>query len=351
MTTPPAVQRLPLRPLDPTPALRRPRASYVPERASYAVLRDQGREGAGRAERRRRRGENMRSPIVWFGGKGHLWHKILPHFPQHQTYVEPFAGGASLFFQKPPSPVEVLNDLDHGIVNFYRVLRDPEKFERFRRMAEFTPYSREEFRHCRDTWEGVGDEVERAWRWFVAIRQSFAGHSVKPSWSFSVDHSTFGRAGRVSSWLTMIDGLDDVHARLRTAQIEHADFRDVLETYDRPDTLAYLDPPYLAETRSGGGYTHEMTEQDHRDIAEILLGLKGMAILSGYQHALYQPLESAGWRRVDFSVFARSVGTTKGAGRIGEGALRNDTRTESLWINPAAQSRQQLNLFTNDEAA
>src|SRR3954471_23822281 len=94
----------------------------------------------------------LRSPITWFGGKGMLARKIAPLFPPHHCYVEPFCGGASCLFAKPPSPVEVINDLDSDIVTFFRVLRDPQKFEAFYRLAALTPYSREEYCRHRANW-------------------------------------------------------------------------------------------------------------------------------------------------------------------------------------------------------
>lgn len=101
--------------------------------------------------------------------------KLLPLIPPHKIYVEVFGGGASLLFAKEPSPVEVYNDLDSGLVNFFRVLRDPGKFEKFYRKVCFTPYSREEYCFCRDTWGECKDDVERAYRWFVVARMSFSG--------------------------------------------------------------------------------------------------------------------------------------------------------------------------------
>lgn len=111
--------------------------------------------------------KRLRSPIVWFGGKGNMVAKLLPLIPPHRIYVEPFGGGASLLFAKKPSPVEVYNDLDSGLVNFFRVLRDPKKFERLHKLVSLTPYSREEYDFCRATWETCDDDVERAYRWYV----------------------------------------------------------------------------------------------------------------------------------------------------------------------------------------
>jgi len=91
----------------------------------------------------------LRSPVTWFGGKGHLARRIVPLLPPHKCYVEPFCGAGAVFFWKPRAPLETLNDLAGDVVHFYRVLRDPVAFERFRVLAELTPYAREEFEECR----------------------------------------------------------------------------------------------------------------------------------------------------------------------------------------------------------
>ena len=292
--------------------------------------------------------ERLRSPIWWFGGKGNMVAKFLPLLPPHHTYVEPFGGGASLLFAKEPSPVEVYNDIDSGLVTLFRVLRDPEKFQRFYRLVQLTPYSREEYDFCRRTWADVEDEVERAYRFYVVARMSFSG-CWGSSWSFAVTHSTRGMADPVSNWLAAIEQLPQIHQRLMRVQIEHKDFREVFATYDTPDTLFYCDPPYVPDTRRGGGYPHEMTLEDHKDLVEILLNIQGMALLSGYRHEVYKPLEQAGWARLDFPTACHAVGRTRGTGILGEdSAKRLQPRVESVWISPSAQRRNergQLALF------
>ena len=124
----------------------------------------------GNKNRRRR----LRSPIWYVGGKGMMVQKLLHYIPPHRTYVEVFGGGASLLFAKEPSPVEVYNDIDSGVVNFFRVLRDKEKFKKFYEKVVLTPYSREEHYYCRNTWRDCADDIERAYRWFVMVRQGFA---------------------------------------------------------------------------------------------------------------------------------------------------------------------------------
>ncbi len=269
----------------------------------------------------------LRSPVRWFGAKTRLVDRLLPLIPQHHTYVEPFGGGASLLFAKEPSPVEVYNDLDSGLVNFFRVLRDPAKFERFYRMVCMTPYAREEFDFCRRSWQECEDDVERAYRWFVVARMSFSGH-FGHSWSSVVRESRCNISASVNVWLQGVEMLPEAHARLMMVQVEHLDFRHILKRYDDKDTFFYLDPPYVRFTRKTGRYSVEMSDEDHRDMVSLLLGLKGKALLSGYSNPLYLPLEEAGWRRLDFPAVCYAAGKTDEPARA---------RVESVWMNYAPE--------------
>jgi DNA adenine methylase len=282
----------------------------------------------------------MRSPIWYFGGKGKMVKNLLPLIPPHKIYVEVFGGGASLLFAKKPSPVEVYNDIDSDLVNFFRVLRDPEKFEQFYRKAVLTPYSREEYCFCRETFQECQDDIERAYRFFVTARMSFSGR-ILHGWSFTVTDSSRGMAGAVSKWLSCLDGLPDIHERLMRVQIEHDDFRKIIPRYDTADTFFYLDPPYVPDTRRSGEYAHEMTLDDHRELVEMLLAIKGKAMLSGYRHEVYEPLERAGWQRIDYETACHAVGRTRGTGILGEGAARaKQPRVESVWLSPNAQAQR-----------
>jgi len=278
--------------------------------------------------------KRLRSPIIWFGGKGMMVNKLLKLIPDHKVYVEAFGGGASLLLAKAPSKVEVYNDIDSGLVNFFRVLRDKEKFQRFYEKVYLTPYSREEYNYCNHTWENCEDDVERAHRWFVVARQSFAGRFGN-GWGFDVTTSTRGMAKECSAWLNTIEGLPLIHQRLRTVQIEHKDFRDIIKTYDTVDTFFYLDPPYVPETRKIGKYRYEMTNKDHEDLVDLLLNIKGKAMLSGYVNSIYKKLEDAGWMRHDFETACHAIGRTKQTGILGKGtALEKYKRVESVWLSP-----------------
>jgi len=272
---------------------------------------------------------------------------LLPLIPSHRIYVEVFGGAAHLLFAKSPSPIEVYNDLDRGLVGFFKVLRDPEKAEQLMRLLELTPYSRAEYYEYRDTWETIEDDVERARRWFTVANQSFSAIFGR-SWSFNVSASCKGVGRRVSQWQTSIARIQPAVERLRYVQVECRDFRFILKHYDTPETFFYCDPPYVMDTRRGGGYHHEMCDDDHRNMVDMLLKLEGKAILSGYTHPIYAPLEQMGWSHIEYSVACSSIGKTRTSGRQGDGSCKNDYRTETVWINPAAQREQYLQLCLLD---
>lgn len=267
--------------------------------------------------------KKVKSPIKRYGGKSKLARKLLPLIPEHHAYVEVFAGSAALFFAKEISPVEVINDLDSGIVTFFSVLRDEEKFQKLARLLSLTPYSREVFKEYRDTCYTMPEDVDRAHRWFCTMRMSYSAQGK--NFSFSKTDGRNGMGSPVSAYLSAIDRLPEIHARLRGVQIEHEDFRSNIQRYDTPKTFFYLDPPYVHSTRkTTKDYEHEMTDVDHEELVELLLGIKGTAMLSGYANPIYEPLERAGWKRHDFDVACNVTN--------GHCSTEKNSRTESVWI-------------------
>jgi DNA adenine methylase len=269
----------------------------------------------------------MRSPIAWYGGKTKMAKSIVSQFPPHTTFVDVFGGSAAILLAKEPSPVEVYNDIHSGLVTLFRVLRDPELFPQFEWLCQLTLYSREEMEHCRASWQTESDQVTKAWMFFVATRQGFVGSGA---WAYGVVPDKSGKNQNVQRWLNAIDRLAAVCQRLSTVQVEQAAWARVLDRYDTPDTLFYCDPPYVPDTRvSKNDYLHEMDEAAHTALVEKLLTIRGKAVLSGYDHALYAPLGRAGWdtRYAVRRSIAANYKTSKG----------RTTRTEVLWFNPAAQ--------------
>ncbi len=276
----------------------------------------------------------LRSPIVWFGGKGMMIGKLIPLLPEHKQYVEVFGGGASLMFAKEPASVEVYNDIDGGLVNFFTVLRDPDLFGLFYHYVILTPRSRLDYDTCLATWRDEPDPCMRAYKWFVVNRMSFSGH-FGASWGSSVASTNRGMAEVCSSWLSIMDLLPALHARMMRVQIECRSWENILSRFNLPTTLVYVDPPYVPSTRRSGGYEHELTEADHRRLIETLLYYPGMVILSGYYSDIYEPLESAGWELRKYKTVCNAAGRTRASGLQGAGnVLKKQARTECVWRNP-----------------
>jgi len=240
------------------------------------------------------------APIAWYGGKARLAGRIAGLLPHHHTYVEAFGGAAAVLFAKNPANLEVYNDVDSGLVTFFRALRDrPEALQRALRL---TPYARQEFTVCRDTWKSTGEDVERARRWYVRMRQAF-GCPASVSWGYERDGSLSGGT-RARSFASTVDELHRFAERFRTVQIEHDDWQKVLDRYDSPGACFYLDPPYHPATRGrltrSNGYRHELTAADHQRLVETVLQMRASIVLSGFDHPSYTALEQDGFERLEF---------------------------------------------------
>jgi DNA adenine methylase len=251
--------------------------------------------------------------------------RILPYLSPHLTYIEPFAGGLALLLHRDGDGVnEIVNDINGDLMNFWRVLRDEESFERFRRMADATPFCEAIFREAKASLEaGIADAVERAYAFFVVMRQSHAGRG-KDFAALTTRRLRRGRNEQTSAWTTCVDGLPEIHQRLRRVAILNRDAIDVIRGHDGPEVLFYCDPPYLAETRTAKKvYHYEMDREDHERLLAILLTVKGKVMLSGYPNPLYdESLAVAGWRVVDLQ-----------ASNHAAGGKAKRVMTERLWLN------------------
>lgn len=261
--------------------------------------------------------KSMRPAVRYHGGKWLLADWIIGHFLPHRCYVEPFGGGGSVLLRKPRSYAEVYNDLDGEIVNLFRVYRDqgPELL----RAVRATPFARAEFLQ---SYEPSEDPVEQARRTVVRSFMGFGSNSHNQATGF---RSNSNRSGTTPArdWMNYPDAMPFIMERMRGVVIENKDACAVMEQHDTDDTLHYVDPPYLPETRDAGGdYRHEMTEQQHIDLAGFLHNLKGTVVLSGYRSALYAELY-ADWTCVQRAALA-------------DGAAK---RVEVLWIK--GETRQQ----------
>jgi len=273
----------------------------------------------------------------WYGGKGILFKKILPYLnTPHTVYVEVYGGGASVLLNKPPSPVEVLNDIDSEVVNIFRVLQDEVKFKELKHRLEWTLYSRAEFVKAIDIVqnETVTDPVLRAWAFFVAQNQGFSGknsrNSSKGSWARNFD---FNR-NRATGFANKVASLELVRNRLKNVQVDNIDAIACIQYWDSPDTLFYLDPPYIHDTRIlKEAYHHEADHDHHRLLVDTLLAIKGQAVLSGYANEIYEPLLQNGWHKVEIDTVCHAAGKVRGSRLQGEGSARQHVRrVEVLYL-------------------
>ena len=259
-------------------------------------------------------------------------HKLLPLFPSHCHYAEVFGGGASVLFYKPLSTIETYNDLDSGVVDFFRVLQNASEFKEFQRLCYATPYSRELFTEFNETWHTETDRVQRVWKWFIVTKQSFGGETpgTRKKPTFGVSRCATNSNKRMSAFYGTIERLPDVVDRFWNVQIENLDFRRFIPKYDEPECLMYMDPPYVMETRKAGGYIHEMTDDDHRELLDLIKTAKSKIILSGYPNELYDT--HLDWSFLDFEVICHSAAMGK-RGVDKRETEHNAMRTERVWFN------------------
>ena len=290
-----------------------------------ALPHNQLKEGNGMTTMRAKEPITPSRPVLRYpGGKWKLAPWILSHFPGHKVYVEPYGGAGSVLLQKKrASHGEVLNDLDEDIVTLFRVLRSPEDAKRLIREIELTPFARDEFDLSR---EATSDPIEKSRRFLV---RSFMGQG-----SCILYENNGFRSKRMGcnfpshDWMNLPPHIRTIVERLKGVVIENRPALEILERYDDPEALFYVDPPYLHGVRTDNGkkaYRHEMTDQDHIDLAMALMRLKGKVVLSGYRSTLYEDLYK-GW--VMFEQSAR--------------ADRATLRTECLWLSPNIQRQRTL---------
>ena len=257
----------------------------------------------------------MNAILNYPGAKWGMADKIISLMPRHRSYLEPFFGSGAVLFNKPPSAIETVNDIDGDITNFFSVLRAcPEELAE---AISLTPYSRDVFN---DAHENRGtDPFDRAYRF--AIRSKM-GHGFKTyqKTGFKIDVYARERSYCVDCWNRLPSQLFCAAGRLKEVQIENRPALEVIKKFNHDNVLIYADPPYLLNTRSGKQYRHEMNEQDHVELLDALKAHKGYVILSGYPSEMYDR-ELSGWQRISMKSYNQN----------------SDPRTEVLWCNFLAE--------------
>ena len=216
----------------------------------------------------------MADPIIpWLGGKRRLVDRLIPFLPPHKCYVEPFAGGAALLFNRPmPAEVEVLNDITGELINLYRVVQH--RLEEFVRQFKWALSSRKVFEWQKMTRPETLTDIQRAARFYYLQHLAFGGR---------VQGQSFGTATTSPPGLNLLrleESLSAAHLRLSNVWIENLGWEEVIRRYDRPHTLFYMDPPYW-ETE---GYGVDFGWEHYERMAELLGQIQGKAIISLNDH-------------------------------------------------------------------
>lgn len=254
--------------------------------------------------------------LRWHGGKWLLAPWIISMMPAHRVYVEPFGGAGSVLIRKPRCYAEIWNDLDDHVVNLFRVLRSDRAAELVS-MLRLTPFASAEFK---EAYGEAADPVERARRLVVRSFMGFGSNGHNRSTGF---RSNSNRSGTTPAhdWVNYPDALTAIIERIQGVVVLNRDACEVMAGHDSPETLHYVDPPYVFETRSdlSKDYAHELTDADHENLLDFLNGLQGMVMLSGYPSEIYDRALN-GWHRVTRKALA-------------DGAKE---RTEVIWMNRAS---------------
>lgn len=238
----------------------------------------------------------MRSIIKYYGGKHYMAKYLLELIPKHDLYIEPFFGGGNMFFSKPPSKMEIVNDLADNIYALYKVIADENKYKKLQHRLELTPYH-SKFRN--DYKQKLNEELtieDRAFYYLYVNRTSFNGVG-----GFSCTKLIRNNMIRSAyDYLSLIPQLDKIHNRLRNAVVENKDALELIKKYDDDDVFFYLDPPYIQSTRkSNQKYMIEMSDKDHEKMIDLILKSKAKIMLSGYDNEIYNKLVENKWNRLE----------------------------------------------------
>lgn len=269
--------------------------------------------------------KTLKRPILrYHGGKWILAPWIISHFPKHRIYVEPFGGGGSVLLRKQRCYSEVYNDVWDTVINVFKVMRDPVTAAALKQALELTPYARTEFMESgEEHLKTITCPVEKA---RLTILRSFAGFgsaatNAKYATGFRANANMSGTTP-AHDWVNYPKNIELFIDRLKGVVIENKNYQEIILQHDSPETLVYLDPPYVHKTRSmkrsNAAYEYEFSDADHAEMCRFVLGLKSMVVISGYPNDIYG-VHLNGWEKSERAAFA-------------DGANK---RTEVLWLSPS----------------
>lgn len=234
----------------------------------------------------------MKAIFKYPGSKWGIARWIIGFFPEHHSYLEPFAGSLAVLMNKPRSNIETVNDLDGNVVNLFEwIRRDP---ERLAHEIYWTPYSRKVYEDA-FAWTPE-DSLGKAVNFYIRLNMGhgFRTNGEKVGWKNDVQGRE--RAYAAQDWGSLPERIMQAAERLRGVQIENRPAVDVIERFNYPNVLTYIDPPYVLSTRHGKQYRYELEDKGQNELLDVVLGHKGAVMLSGYDNELYND-RLKGWHR------------------------------------------------------
>ncbi|MCX6281465.1 MAG: DNA adenine methylase [Bacteroidetes bacterium] len=239
--------------------------------------------------------EPIKTPISYYGGKQQMLRHILPLIPNHIVYCEPFCGGAAVYWSKSPSKVEVINDMNDELINFYIVLKT--RFKSLQQAVKITLHSRKIHKQAWEVYQHpeLNDQITRAWALWVLSTQSF-GSQLSGSWGFDKSKSSIAR--KVMNKKRQFTEL--LQERIELTQIECRDALDVIRLYDTPDTFHYVDPPY---PNTNCGHYKGYTMKNLEELLIKLTTIKGRFLLSNYPQEIISKFAGKyGWHQLEYKM-------------------------------------------------
>jgi DNA adenine methylase len=262
----------------------------------------------------------MKTPITYYGGKQQLSAAITQLIPEHRIYAEPFIGGAAVFFAKPASPVEIINDINSEVVNFYEVLQ--RDFSALQSEISISLHSRKMHKHARVIYENpdMFDRIKRAWALWMLANTSY-GAILDGGFGYDLTGQTTKRLANKRHAFS-----EELAARLQNAQIECCDALRIIRSRDAPETFFYLDPPYPGTDQ---GHYDGYSGDDFRALLETLSKIEGKFLLSSFRHeALAEYKEKHGWSQFEIKM-RKSI-----AARVSPAAHKIEVLTANYPIAP-----------------
>jgi len=258
---------------------------------------------------------------------------LMPCLPYRGSFIDVFGGSGCVILSRDQEKLMVYNDLNHAVVDFYRVVR--EKPEKLMELLYLYLHSREEWEHCCRTWyDTTLSDIERAARWYYMTQYSFIGKQESFGRVTGKSKSKHPILARVAGTLaTKLSLFLEIHERLLNVQIENLDFRVCLSDYDQKGAVFYCDPPYYLV--DGSSYEDKMTRNDHLALLETIMDMEGYVVLSGYDNTLYNEYEwtkKIAWNRRD-RCDAQAISALNSRSEGSETLGRRGTRVETLWIH------------------